>query len=88
VSSLIASSDGDAGSARVLGDDWRLSQILGAGALAAYAKGDPVAARAVAEEGRDLADAIGDGFISRRCRWCLAWTQYVMGDLGSAAAQS
>jgi predicted ATPase/DNA-binding CsgD family transcriptional regulator/class 3 adenylate cyclase len=73
--------------ARVLGDDWRLSQILGAGALAAYAKGDPIAARAVAEEGRELADAIGDGFISRRCRWCLAWTQSVMGAPGSAAVQ-
>ncbi|MGY4650279.1 ATP-binding protein [Mycobacterium sp. URHB0021] len=73
--------------ARVQGDDWRLSQILGAGVLAAYAKGDPVAARAVAEEGRELADAIGDGFTSRRCRWCLAWTQSVMGAPGAAAAQ-
>ena len=33
--------------------------------------GDPIAARAAAEEGRDLADAIGDRFDSRRCRWCL-----------------
>jgi DNA-binding CsgD family transcriptional regulator len=73
--------------ARILGDDWRLSQILGAWALAAYAKGDLIAARAVAEEGRELADAIGDGFISRRCRWCLAWTQFAMGDPRGAVAQ-
>ena len=33
--------------------------------------GDPIAVRAAAEEGRDLADAIGDRFASRGCRWSL-----------------
>ena len=57
------------GLARALGDRWRLSQILGWQAIAALAAGDPIAVRAAAEEGRDLADAIGDRFGSRRCRW-------------------
>ena len=35
--------------------------------------GDPIATRAAAEEGRDLADAIGDRFDSRQCR-CVPWT--------------
>ena len=38
---------------------------------AALVAGDPIAARAAAEEGRDLADAIGDRFDSRQCRLCL-----------------
>ena len=37
--------------------------------------GDPIAVRAAAEEGRDLADAIGDRFVSRECRWCLGVAQ-------------
>ena len=41
-------------------DRWRLSQILAWQADAAIAAGDPIAARMVAEEGRDLADTIGD----------------------------
>ena len=45
-----------------LGDQWRLSQILGQQAQAAFVAGDPIAVRAAAEEGRDLADAIGDRF--------------------------
>ena len=50
------------GLARALGDPWRLSQILVAQAVAARAAGNPLAMRAAAEEGRDLADAIGDRF--------------------------
>ena len=38
---------------------------------AAIAAGDLIAARVAAEEGRDLADAIGDRFNSRHCRMCL-----------------
>ena len=50
--------------------------------------GDPIAARAAAEEGRDLADAIGDRFDSRRCRCCgLGAAQMMQGDLAGAAAQ-
>ena len=49
--------------------------------------GDPIAARAAAEEGRDLADAIGDRYGSRRCRCCLGYGTDVQGDLAGAAAQ-
>ena len=48
---------------------------------------DPLALRAAAEEGRDLADAIGDRFGSRMCRYCLALAQVFQGDLARAATQ-
>ncbi len=73
--------------ARELDDKWRLSQILTWQASAAIAAGDPIAAGAPAEEGRDLADAIGDGFNSRHCRVCLGLAQGHQGDLAGAVAQ-
>jgi predicted ATPase/class 3 adenylate cyclase/DNA-binding CsgD family transcriptional regulator len=75
------------GLARALGDPWRLSQILGWQAIGAVVVGDPIAGRAAAEEGRDLAEAIGDRFMSRSCRWCLGIAQIMQGDLAGAAAQ-
>ncbi|OBH64260.1 LuxR C-terminal-related transcriptional regulator [Mycobacterium sp. E2479] len=76
------------GLARALGDDWSLSQILEVQAFAAITgKGDAIAARAAGEEGRDLADAIGDGFNSRMCRWCIALAQWFEGDVTGALAQ-
>ncbi len=75
------------GLARALGDRWRLSQILGWQGRGAVFVGDPIAAREAGEEGRDLADAIGDGFDSRQCRWCLAVARWMEGDLAGAAAQ-
>ena len=73
--------------ARTLGDRWRLGQILGGQAMAAVlSAGDPIAARVAAEEGRDIAEAIGDGSVSRRCRFCLSWAQFVQGDLVGAVA--
>jgi predicted ATPase/class 3 adenylate cyclase/DNA-binding CsgD family transcriptional regulator len=75
------------GLARDLGDRWRLSQILVAQVVAALAARDPIAARAAAEEGRDLADAIGDRFDARRCRWYLGIAQLYRGDLAGAVAQ-
>jgi predicted ATPase/class 3 adenylate cyclase/DNA-binding CsgD family transcriptional regulator len=75
------------GLARALGDRWRLSQILGWQGRGAVFVGDPIAARAAGEEGRDLADAIGDRFDSRQCRWCLAVARWMEGDLAGAAAQ-
>jgi predicted ATPase/class 3 adenylate cyclase/DNA-binding NarL/FixJ family response regulator len=75
------------GLARALGDPWRLSQILAGQAMAASNAGDPIATRAAAEEGRDLADAIGDRFNSRLCRWSLGVAQTMQGDLAGAAAQ-
>ena len=58
------------GLARSIGDGWRLSQILSWQAFGAVMAGDPIAVRAAAEEGRDLADAIGDRFV-------LAWVPLV-----------
>jgi predicted ATPase/class 3 adenylate cyclase/DNA-binding CsgD family transcriptional regulator len=69
------------------GDRWRLSQILVAQAVTALAARDPIAARAAAEEGRDLADLIGDRFDARRCRWYLGVAQVYQGDLAGAIAQ-
>ena len=43
----------------------------------AFMAGDPIAARAAAEEGRDLADAIGDRLDSRQCRWGLGLAQWM-----------
>src|SRR5262249_1538558 len=54
------------GFARAVGDRWRLNQILSQQAQVAFVAGDPVAVRAAAEEGRDVADAIGDRFGSRQ----------------------
>jgi DNA-binding CsgD family transcriptional regulator len=73
--------------ARDLDDRWRLSQILAWQADAAIAAGDPIAGRQAAEEGRDVADTIGDGFNSRHCRVCLALAQTWQGDLAGALAE-
>jgi predicted ATPase/class 3 adenylate cyclase/DNA-binding CsgD family transcriptional regulator len=73
--------------ARELDDKWRLSQILAWQANAVIVAGDPIAARAAAEEGRDLADTIGDKFNSRHCRMCLGLAQVYQGDLAGAFAQ-
>ena len=63
------------------GDQWRLSQILGQQAHCALVTGNPVALRASAEEGRDVADAIGDRFGSRQCGWRLATALAIQCDL-------
>ena len=75
------------GMARELNDRWRLSQILTWQATAVTNAGDPIATRAPAEEGRDLAESIGDRYGSRRCRFYLGWGQVFQGDLVGAAAQ-
>jgi len=64
-----------------------LSQILALQAQGATRAGDPLAARAAAEEGRDLADAIGDGSNSRACRLWLGLVQALSGDLAGAVTQ-
>jgi DNA-binding CsgD family transcriptional regulator len=70
-----------------LDDRWRLSQILAWQARAAIFMGEPIAAREVGQEGRDLADAIGDRYGLRQCRWCLGTAQLWEGDPAGAAAQ-
>ncbi|RAU91289.1 LuxR family transcriptional regulator [Mycolicibacter senuensis] len=61
--------------ARELGDRWQLSQILAWRANSPVMTAEPRAIRNSAEEGRDLADAIGDRLSSRMCRLCLGWAQ-------------
>jgi predicted ATPase len=73
--------------ARASDDKWRLSQILTWQASAAIAEGDSIAARLAAEEGRDLADVIGDRSDSRHCRVCVGLAQIWQGDLAGAVAQ-
>jgi predicted ATPase/class 3 adenylate cyclase/DNA-binding NarL/FixJ family response regulator len=75
------------GPARASGDQWRLSQILASQAAGAILAGDAIGARAHAQEGRDLADTIGDRFTSRRCRSGIGVAQLNQGDLAGAAAQ-
>jgi predicted ATPase/class 3 adenylate cyclase/DNA-binding CsgD family transcriptional regulator len=75
------------GLARELGDRWRLCQILTWQAMAAVTAGDSLTVRAAAEEGRDLADALGDRFNSRQCGVILGAAQVFQGDLAGAAAQ-
>ena len=80
--------DEAAGLARESGDNWRLSQILWWQAYVAIIDGDPRAAIKAGEEGRDLANEIGDRFVSRMCRyWGLGTAQMMRGELAQAAAQ-
>ncbi|MCV7259123.1 LuxR family transcriptional regulator [Mycobacterium shimoidei] len=74
--------------ARKLDDRWTLSHILGLQAYAGFMAGDPRGSHAAGEEGRDLADSVGDRFGSRfsRC-WGLAASQMMLGQLAAAATQ-
>ena len=78
--------DEAAGLARDLGDPWQLSQILDWQATSALLAGDTVATIVAAEEALELADAIGDRFVSRQCRLWLANAQAYRGDLAGAVA--
>jgi predicted ATPase/class 3 adenylate cyclase/DNA-binding CsgD family transcriptional regulator len=74
--------------ARDAGDKWRLSQILWWQAYVAIHDGDPRTAIAAGEEGRDLANEIGDRFVSRMCRyWGLATAWFMRGDLTKAVTE-
>ncbi|OBJ70022.1 hypothetical protein A5643_11075 [Mycobacterium sp. 1274756.6] len=74
--------------ARAAGDDALVSQILGWQAYSAYIAGDFALTRAAATEGHRRAEAVGDGLVSRLCRWCLGLVQWVSGDPAAAAAQA
>jgi predicted ATPase/class 3 adenylate cyclase/DNA-binding CsgD family transcriptional regulator len=64
---------------------WILSQVLARQAtLAIMSTGDPVLARAAAEQGLEIADAIGNGYDSRQCRWCLGMADWFQGNLAEA----
>jgi predicted ATPase/class 3 adenylate cyclase/DNA-binding CsgD family transcriptional regulator len=75
------------GLARAVDDRWRLSRILALQAQGAEIAGDLPGMRAAGEEGRDLADAIGDRFNSRACRFYLGMAQTARGDLAGAVTQ-
>lgn len=72
--------------ARSLDDRWSLSQILAWQANTAVTLADTIAVRAAGEEGRDLADAIGDRPNSRLCRFDLAWGRVFEGEIKGAVA--
>lgn len=76
-----------AGLARAIGDQWRLSQILAQQSNTAVMQGDPAAAHATAEEGCDVADAVGDRFGARLCHLSRGWALLMRGDLVDAVAQ-
>ena len=76
------------GMARELGDSWRLSQILSRQAYGAFMVGDLRAIESVATEGRDIAEAIGDRFNARQCRWVLLNMQALRGDLVGALTEN
>lgn len=77
------------GLARALGDQWRLSMVLGWQAYAAFLAGDLVAAGVAGEEGCDLADAIDDQFLNRFCRnWGRGEVRALQGDLAGEVLRS
>jgi predicted ATPase/class 3 adenylate cyclase/DNA-binding CsgD family transcriptional regulator len=79
--------DEAAGLARACGDKWQLSQILWWQAYVAIHDGDPRAAMKAGEEGRDLAEEIGDRLVSWTCRyWGLATAHFMRGELPKATA--
>lgn len=73
--------------ARALDDRWILSQILAWQTNTALNTGDLTAARTAGEEGRDIADAIGDRGNSRLCRVGIGWALLVQGDVRAAVSE-
>lgn len=73
--------------ARAIGHGWLLGQMLSWRAYLANVVGDPIRARAAAEEGRDIAEAIGDRFIARSCSGWRSWAYLGSGELESAVSQ-
>jgi DNA-binding CsgD family transcriptional regulator len=73
--------------ARASGSRGTLGQLLALKAFAALMDGDPITARLAAEEGRDLADAVGNRFGARVCRIWLSYAQVMQGDLVVATAK-
>ncbi len=68
--------------ARELGDKWRLSQVLAWQAYAATLVGHPLTMAAAGTEGAPLAEAVGDLFMARMCRyWGVAMVRFQRGDV-------
>jgi hypothetical protein len=69
--------------ARASGDRSMLCHILSYLGFAAHVAGEPIASQIASEEGRVVADAIGDEFMSRHCR---VWLGIALGYRGEVAA--
>ena len=67
--------------ARQLGERWWLCDLLNWRAFSGNARGNLTITLLAAEEGRALAEAIGDRFDGRLCRLWLALAQVCLGDL-------
>jgi predicted ATPase/class 3 adenylate cyclase/DNA-binding CsgD family transcriptional regulator len=67
--------------ARAFNDGWRICQIRNMQAITSVYAGDPFAAQAAAEEGRDVADAIGDRHYAQHCRIWLGLAKWFQGDV-------
>ena len=72
--------------ARELGDALRLSHVLSVEALVAILTGDMISRQAAAQEGCDLAEAIGYRAGLIRCHYCLGLSQLAQGDTAGAVA--
>jgi predicted ATPase/DNA-binding CsgD family transcriptional regulator len=70
--------------ARKLGDRTMLAEALAWHGQSAFYGGNPRAGKAAAEEGLAIAEAAGDRYVARACRWNLAWADMVGGELVSA----
>jgi predicted ATPase/class 3 adenylate cyclase/DNA-binding CsgD family transcriptional regulator len=73
--------------ARAVDDRAMLCQALTWHGQNAYYGGNPRAGRIAAEEGRDIAEELGDRFCSRAARWALAWAATVGGAVASGVAE-
>ena len=73
--------------ARELGDSWRLCQVLQRLAHSTMLVGDLRGTESASAEGLAIADAIGDAFTSRHCRFNVAVAQMYRGELAAATAQ-
>jgi DNA-binding CsgD family transcriptional regulator len=72
---------------RASDDRWRLSQILAWQANTGLTTGDPIAAGRAGEEGRDIADAIGNRANSRQSRLGIGWALLVQGKVTAAISE-
>jgi predicted ATPase/class 3 adenylate cyclase/DNA-binding CsgD family transcriptional regulator len=70
--------------ARAADDRWSLCQVLGYRAATGCLAAEPTGARAAAEEGRDVADAVGFRFFSRYCRFWLGIALMQQGNVADA----
>lgn len=69
---------------RASDDQWLICLIRNMQAITSAFAGDPVAAKAAAQEGRDVADAVGDRFVAQHCRIWLGVALWLQANLAEA----